>query len=52
MKKTSIKLDFQYSNSNTPISVLTSILDFIYLFKVVTIWQTNGTVYRLKPRLF
>ena len=30
----------------------TSILDFFLLSKIVTIWQTDGTAYKLKPRSF
>ena len=33
-------------------SVLTSISDFIHSSKVVTTWQTDDTVHKLKPRSF
>jgi len=33
-------------------SVLTSISDFFFLSEVVIMWQTDGTAYKLKPRLF
>jgi len=33
-------------------SVLTSILDFVHSSEVVTMQQTDSTVYKLKPRLF
>ena len=33
-------------------SVLTPILDFFLPSKVVTMQQTDGVVYKLKPRLF
>ena len=33
-------------------SVLTPISDFFLLSEVTTIWQTNGAIHKLKPRLF
>ena len=33
-------------------SALTPISDFIHSSEVATIWQTNGTIHKLKPRSF
>ena len=46
-----IELDLQCSMV-THQSVLTFILDFFLLYKVVTMWQINSTIYKLKPRSF
>ena len=39
-------------NSNTPLSVLNSLLDFIKLSEVVTMQQTDNIAYKLKLRSF
>ncbi len=51
MKITSIELNSQYSIV-THQSVLTFILDFFFSSEVATMWQSDGIVYKLKPRLF
>ena len=51
MKIIFIELNLWYSTVTYQL-VLTPISDFIHSSKVTTIWQTNGTVHRLKPRLF
>jgi len=51
MKITLIELNLWYSTV-TYQSALTSISDFFLLSEVVTIQQTDNTVYKLKPRLF
>ena len=38
--------------NNNILSVLTSILDFFFSSKVVTTWQTDCAIYKLKPRSF
>ena len=37
---------------NTPLLVLTFLLDFNKVSEIVTIQQTDGIVYKLKPKLF
>jgi len=51
MKITLIELNLWYSMA-THQSALTSILDFFLSSEVVTMWQTDGTAHKLKPRLF
>jgi len=51
MKIILIELNLQYSIV-THQSALTSILDLSLSFKVATMWQTDGTAYKLKPRSF
>jgi len=51
MKIILIELNLQYSTA-THQSVLTSILNFFLLSKVMTAQQTDGTVHKLKLRLF
>ena len=51
MKITLIELDPQCSTVIYQ-SALTSILDFFPSSEVATMWQTDGTVHKLKPRLF
>jgi len=51
MKITLIELDLQCSTMIHQ-SVLTSISDFFLPSEVVTMWQTDSTAYKLKPRLF
>jgi len=38
-------------NSDTPISTH-SISDFFFTLEIVTMWQTDSTAHKLKPRLF
>jgi len=51
MKITLIELNLWYSIV-THQSALTPISDFFPSSKVATTWQTDGTVYKLKPRSF
>ena len=51
MKITLIELDLQYSMA-THQSALTPISDFFLSSEVVTTWQTDGAVHKLKSRLF
>ena len=51
MKITLIELNFQCSMVTYQL-VLTSISDFFFSSEVVTMWQTDSTVYKLKPRSF
>jgi len=51
MKITLIELDL-WCSMVTHQSALTPILDFFPSSEVVTIWQTNSIVYKLKPRSF
>jgi len=51
MKITLIELDLWYLTVTYQL-VLTSILDFFLSSEVATTWQIDGTVYKLKPRLF
>ena len=51
MKIILIELDLQYSTATHQLA-LTSISDFIHSSEVVTIWQTDSTVHKLKPKMF
>ena len=51
MKITLIELNLQYSRATYQL-VLTSISDFFFSSEVVTMWQTDSTVHKLKPRSF
>ena len=51
MKITLIELNLQYSMATHQLA-LTFISDFFLLSKIVTTWQTDSAVYKLKPRSF
>ena len=51
MKITLIELDLQCSMVTHQLA-LTPISDFFLSSEVVTMWQIDGTVHKLKPRLF
>ena len=51
MKIILIELDLQCSTAIHQLA-LNSISDFIHSSEVVTIWQTDSTAYKLKPRMF
>ena len=51
MKIILIELDLQCSTATHQLA-LTSISDFIHSSEVVTTWQTDSTVHKLKSRIF
>jgi len=51
MKITLIELDLWYSTA-THLSTLTSISNFFLFSEVATMWQTDSTAHKLKPRSF